>query len=95
MSFTHKLYWRRPRGSALACCFERVGGRGTPRWESLCCRYVIRRSYGQVEARPPSQLRCALCDGYEMDILGLQEGAGENPDWRQQWQHTYPMERLV
>lgn len=70
-----KLYWRQfdpetnPRGRYH--CFKRdKDGRV---YESLCGGLELERSGGQGCRRPRSELRCAVCDGREMQRRGWEE----------------------
>lgn len=71
-----KLYWR-PHPGSVWHCFKRVSG-NRRLWISLCPKqHEMKRSYGQSIDRPPSELRCAGCDGAEMKRRGWTEGGIE------------------
>lgn len=77
-----KLYWRPPHysgmGGTVWHCFKSCAGGG---WVSLCTKRAITRTGGQAIARPPSVLRCPLCDGHEMERRGWAEGGADSKNW--------------
>lgn len=74
-----KLFWRPVRGGRWHC-LKSVQGGG---YQSLCGGVTRARSGGQAICRPPSILRCALCDGAEMKRRGWEEGGPDSENWRE------------
>lgn len=72
-----KLYWRR---AGKYHCFKKVSN--PHGYQSLCGQEEIKKSGGQGIRRPPSVLRCGLCDGKEMDRRGWVESGETSKDWR-------------
>lgn len=65
-----KLYWRDVPHTMRFHCYAKVR---TGCFQSLCGKYTIERSGGQASERPEAVLRCALCDGAEIDRRGWEE----------------------
>lgn len=74
-----KIYWRPTSANSTWHAYKKAEGGG---YVSLCGRRNRIYSGGQTCARPPSWLRCASCDGIEMDRRGSNEGMPESSDWR-------------
>ncbi len=73
-AFHEHIYWRKHFG--VWHCFQkapRSAGHGPRAFESLCLRAVIIGSGGQSLSRPLSEVRCGICDGEEMKLLGAEE----------------------
>lgn len=49
---------------------------------SACGRHHISKSGGQKCNRPPAQLRCGYCDGYEITAYGADESLPESKEWQ-------------
>jgi hypothetical protein len=81
-----KLYWRQTARGARWHCFKRLGGARSA-WVPLCgASLTLSRSGGQASCRPPSLLRCPICDGREMARRGWEEGGDASPNWQSaQW----------
>jgi len=77
-----KTKWRWIGG--VAHCFiksTRIEGAGTKGYTSLCSRHTLPKAYGGSCRRPPPLMRCAICDGAEMDILGWDQSGDESKGW--------------
>jgi hypothetical protein len=80
-----RLYWR-PTPSGRWHCFGVAsctrGGRVT--LTSLCSVATRTRTGGATISRPPSWMRCAICDGAEATRRGVDECFDESPGWEKQ-----------
>ena len=82
-----KLYWR-PRRDTWHCYRKETKSEGAY-FRTLCTfglpinsHIVSKGPGGQKTARPPALLRCAVCDGLEMERRGWSESGSESKDWR-------------
>jgi len=82
IGWADKLYWRQHAPGKLWHCFKRCEG-APPTWMPLCDRdIVLSRTGGQASCRPPSWMRCPICDGKEANRRGWEECGDEMPNWR-------------
>lgn len=52
------------------------------KYGSLCGKFHLKYSGGSFCHRPPSQMRCPICDGDEADLLGKEECLPESKNWK-------------